>query len=45
MKLLINNTILDGEYDEDGKLFMPLNNISDILFFKEWENKTKNRNK
>ena len=42
MKLKINNKIFDGRYDKNGKLIIPLKDDFDKLFFKKWQDKSKN---
>ena len=40
MKLKINNKIFIGKYNSDNELVIPLEEDSDILFFKEWCDKS-----
>ena len=42
MKLKINNKIFEGRYNENGKLIIPLTDDFDKLFFKKWQDKSKN---
>lgn len=42
MKLKLNNKIFEGFYDENGKLIVSLDSHSNKLFFKTWQDKSKN---
>ncbi len=42
MKLIFEHKAYEGKYDKNGKLIIPLNDISDILFFKNWQNESRN---
>lgn len=42
MKLKLNNKIFEGRYNEGGKLIIPLDDGFDKLFFKKWQDKSKN---
>jgi len=44
MKLIINNKIFEGRYNEKGELVIVLDNDFDILFFKKWQDKAMNKN-
>jgi hypothetical protein len=38
----MNNKIFIGTYNENGKLIIPLDDDFDKLFFKKWQDKSKN---
>ena len=42
MKLKLNNKIFEGRYNENGKLIISLDDDFDKLFFKKWQDKSKN---
>ncbi len=42
MKLIFNNKVFIGRYNENGKLIIPLDDDTDKQFFKNWQNKAKN---
>ena len=42
MKLKLNNKIFIGTYNENGKLIIQLDDDFDKLFFKKWQDKSKN---
>jgi hypothetical protein len=42
MKLNLNNKIFEGRYNENGQLIIPLDDDFDKLFFKKWQDKSKN---
>lgn len=42
MKLKLNNKIFEARHNESGELIVPLNDDVDKLFFKMWEDKSKN---
>ncbi len=42
MKLILNNKIFIGRYNENGKLVIPLDNDFDKLFFRKWQNNRQN---
>ena len=37
MKLEINNKTFNGKYNQDGQLVIPLEDNSDVIFFKKWQ--------
>lgn len=41
MIVTINNKNFTGRYNKKGKFIIPLNNISDIIWFKEWEDRAR----
>ena len=36
MEININNKIFLGEYDENGKVIIPLNTNEDVQYFQQW---------
>jgi hypothetical protein len=42
MKLKLNNKFFVAKYDKNDKLIISLDNDTDILFFREWEDKSNN---
>jgi hypothetical protein len=44
MKLIINNKIFIGRYNENGRLQIQLDDENDVKFFKNWEDKRKTSN-
>lgn len=44
MKLIINNKIFIGRYNENGRLQIQLDDENDVKFFKNWEDKCKTSN-
>jgi len=44
MKVIINNKIFSGRYNNEGRLVIPLNDEVDIFYFKKWQDKNKTAN-
>lgn len=44
MKLIINNKIFIGRYNENGRIQIQLDNENDVKFFKNWQDKCKTSN-
>jgi hypothetical protein len=44
MKLIINNKIFIGRYNENGRIQIQLDDENDVKFFKNWEDKCKTSN-